>query len=192
MSIYYSILYVSSMEMCYSQNIDVRILKAVNPQNPSSGYWDLTSKSVYWITGGMIAGHLVAGWIQNDAELKQYSYEAMIATGINKVLTTLGKRFINRQRPSEKYPSNVFVNTYAKDSSFPSGHTSLAFATATTLSLEYQKWYITVPAYLWATSVGYSRMYLGQHYPSDVLGGAIVGIGSAYVSHWINRKIFKN
>jgi undecaprenyl-diphosphatase len=43
------------------------------------------------------------------------------------------------------------------------------------LSRSYPKWYIAAPAYLWAGSVGYSRMYLGVHYPSDVFGGAVLG-----------------
>jgi len=54
----------------------------------------------------------------------------------------------------------------------------LAFATATTLSIPYKKWYVTVPAYVWASSVGYSGRYLGRHFPSDVLAGAAEGIGS--------------
>jgi membrane-associated phospholipid phosphatase len=50
-----------------------------------------------------------------------------------------------------------------------------AFALATSLSLSYPKCYIIVPSFAWASSVGYSRMDLGVHYPSDVLAGAIVG-----------------
>jgi undecaprenyl-diphosphatase len=49
---------------------------------------------------------------------------------------------------------------------------------------------VVVPAYAWAAGVGYSRMYLGQHYPTDVLAGAAIGIGSAYLSNWLNKKYF--
>ena len=65
-----------------------------------------------------------------------------------------------------------------------------AFATATTLTLECKKWYVAVPAYAWAAGVGYSRMYLGEHYPSDVIAGAVVGAGSAWLSHWATQKLF--
>jgi len=80
--------------------------------------------------------------------------------------------------------------------SFPSGHTSEAFSTATALSLKYPEWYIIAPAYLWAGSVGYSRMNLGVHYPTDVLAGALLGTGTAFltlkVNEWLNRQVRKS
>jgi undecaprenyl-diphosphatase len=79
-------------------------------------------------------------------------------------------------RPFESY-SDIIKKLDGGGASFPSGRTSAAFATATYLSLEYLKLYVIVPSYSWASSVGYSRMYLGVHYPSDVLGGMIVGVG---------------
>jgi membrane-associated phospholipid phosphatase len=74
--------------------------------------------------------------------------------------------------------------------SFPSGHTSDAFALATSVTVAYPKWYIIAPAFTWATAVGYSRMHLGVHYPKDVIAGAIVGAGSAYLSCKINKWLF--
>ena len=74
----------------------------------------------------------------------------------------------------------------------PSGHTSTAFATATSLSLAYPKWYVVAPSFIWAGTIGYSRMHLGVHYPSDVVVGALVGSGSAFLCYkanqWINKK----
>jgi undecaprenyl-diphosphatase len=75
--------------------------------------------------------------------------------------------------------------------SFPSGHTSVAFSTATSLYLAYPKWYVAVPAFTYAASVGYSRMYLGVHYPSDVLAGAVIGAGSAWLMYKANKWLFK-
>ncbi len=58
--------------------------------------------------------------------------------------------------------------------------------------MAYPKWYIIAPSFAWASAVGYSRMALGVHYPSDVLAGAIIGSGSAYLCYklnkWVNKK----
>ena len=90
-----------------------------------------------------------------------------------------------------KCTTEFFLQHSETEESFPSGHATLAFATATTLALEYKKWYVVVPAYLWAAGSGFSRLYLGEHYTTDVIGGAVIGTGSAFISHWITHKIFK-
>ena len=67
--------------------------------------------------------------------------------------------------------------------SFPSGHTSVAFAVATSLSLSYPEWYVVGPAALWAGGMGLARVWHGVHYPTDVLAGAAVGTGAAVLVH---------
>ncbi|MEQ1636988.1 MAG: phosphatase PAP2 family protein [Methylococcales bacterium] len=63
--------------------------------------------------------------------------------------------------------------------SFPSGHTSAAFLMAT---LGSDSWpVLSFPLFLWAVSVGFSRVLLGVHFPSDVMVGAILGIGIAFL-----------
>jgi undecaprenyl-diphosphatase len=104
--------------------------------------------------------------------------------------TTLAmKKLLQRPRPYDSYPDLLHPLAHESSYSFPSGHTSVAFATATSLSLQFQKWYITLPAFLWATAVGYSRMYLGVHYPSDVLIGIVVGMTTAYLSYKVQQWI---
>jgi membrane-associated phospholipid phosphatase len=174
-----------------SQNLDVDILKGINPRNPNSQYWIQTSASAYWVPAVVSFGTLAYGLIENDKHAKRNAYELFINVGVSTIINEGIKISVNRTRPADRYPNEIFANSVTHGSSFPSGHTALAFATATTVALEYRKWYVVVPAYLWAGSVGYSRMYLGKHYPSDVLGGAVVGIGSGYLSHWLNKKIFK-
>ncbi len=108
---------------------------------------------------------------------------------ISTVTTEAMKVIVKRQRPAQAY-SDIYPDEFDNSYSFPSGHVSIAFSTATSLMLTTKKWYITVPAFAWATGVGYSRMYLGQHYPSDVLAGAVVGAAGAYASHWLNKNFF--
>ena len=174
------------------QNLDVDILKAINPMYPNSQYWIQTSASAYWVSGIAVFGSLGLGIFKNDKQIRHNAYELIFNIAVSTGITEILKVSINRERPADKYPTEIFVNGVVHGQSFPSGHTSLAFSTATSLALDYKKWYIVLPAYLWAGSVGYSRMYLGKHYTSDVLGGAVIGIGSGYLSHWLRKKLLRD
>jgi hypothetical protein len=105
------------------------------------------------------------------------------------------KYSIKRDRPFITY-KDIQKETSGGGYSLPSGHTADAFATATSLSIAFPKWYVIAPSFIWASAVGYSRMDLGVHYPTDVLAGAITGSGSAYLTYklnkWINKKRQKN
>ena len=122
---------------------------------------------------------------QNDKSRGIYLAESFAA---NVAFTYLLKKTINRKRPGETDPT-FSVLTTASSRSFPSGHTSEAFSLATSLTIALPKWYVIAPAYTFVGLVGYSRMYLGAHYPSDVIAGALVGSGTAWLSYQINKKI---
>jgi membrane-associated phospholipid phosphatase len=111
----------------------------------------------------------------------------------NSIVTQSVKHIVNRPRPFEKYAFIIKRDDESGGLSFPSGHTSAAFCTATSIALRYRKWYFVAPAYLFASSVGWARMYQGVHYPSDVLAGALVGSGAAWLSwktqKWMQKKI---
>ena len=71
---------------------------------------------------------------------------------------------------------------FKRSLSFPSSHATNLFGAATLLSYAYRKW--TPVCLLLAVSIGYSRVYVGVHYPSDVLGGALLGTGCALLFIW--------
>ena len=176
--------------LAQAQNWDIDLAKDINPRNPTSGYWKFTTNSDYFIGAAIPVTLLATGIVTKDPQLRRKSLEVFGAILLEEAITAAMKVSFNRLRPAEKYPDEIFPYRHIHGKSFPSGHSSLAFSTAASLSIQCRKWYVTVPAYIWAASVGYSRVYLGEHYPSDVLGGAAVGIGSAYLAHWLNKKLF--
>lgn len=184
------ILLFLSVDVC-AQNIDIDLLKSINHPNPNSAVWKGTSYSVYPASAVIVLGSLAYGYANQDKQIQQHGYELLITTVINVGMTEWLKRVFNRTRPADAYPGQVFVSSPSSGKSLPSGHTSQAFAMATTLTIQYKKWYIVVPAYTWAAAVGYSRMYLGKHYPSDVLAGAALGAGSSWLGHFISNKLFR-
>jgi membrane-associated phospholipid phosphatase len=123
---------------------------------------------------GVFAGGLIA----NDKGTRQNALYIASSSAVNLLLTTVIKKLVRRPRP---FLGHVKINAVYQpgSTSFPSGHASSSFTTATALSQVYHKWYVIAPAYLWAGSVSYSRMYLGVHYPTDVTAGAILGTSTA-------------
>lgn len=123
-------------------------------------------------------GVLAAGVIDNDKGTRQNALYIASSSAVNLLFTFAIKHIVKRKRP---FQATIKINSVyqPRDYSFPSGHTSSAFATATSLSQVYRKWYVIAPAYLYAGSIGYARMYLGVHYPTDVAAGAILGTSSA-------------
>ena len=111
-------------------------------------------------------------------------------------ITYAAKHIIGRDRPFVKYPDKIhaYGAPDADSPSFPSGHTAAAFSLATSLSITYPKWYVIAPSAVWACGVGFARMNQGVHYPSDVVAGAAIGVGCAfvnvYVNRWLNKVLF--
>jgi membrane-associated phospholipid phosphatase len=182
---------------CFSvsnaQNSDIDLLKKIN-LNRNTGIESTMigiTNSVMPISIGTPVIIYAVGLIEKDSTTKKKAIFIGETLAASVFISVALKSITKRDRPYDTYPDidNVTVeNSY----SFPSAHTSSAFATATSLSMAYPKWYVIAPSFLWAGTVGYSRMYLGVHYPTDVLAGAIVGSGSAYLCYklnkWINKK----
>ncbi len=177
-----------------SQNADINLLRSINKNetNFKNKYLELNASSTTVLGIGIRVGIAVAGFIGHNNKLKQdalYMGFAFLVTGI---ITQSAKRIVDRKRPFETYPFIVTRDDESGGLSFPSGHTSSAFSTATSLALRYRKWYVVFPSCLFATSVAWARMYQGVHYPSDVLAGALVGATSAWLGYkaqkWISGK----
>jgi undecaprenyl-diphosphatase len=169
---------------------ELNTLRRINPNNPNNAVWINLSNTSKYISVGVPVGYFVAGLIHDDKALKQKAAYTAASILLNTASTTLLKNVVKRERPYNTY-TGIFPDKIESDYAFPSGHTSSAFATATSLAIATKKWYVAVPAFAWSASVGYSRIYLGQHYPSDVIMGAIVGTSSAIICHWASKQLAK-
>lgn len=146
------------------------------------------SESVTPISIALPASLIIYGYIKRDIGTWDVGVRSALAIGSAMAVSYALKYTIDRQRPYEKYPDIVpFTGDFT--SSFPSGHTTSAFATATTLTMLKPEWYVIVPAFGYAGLVAYSRMHLGMHYPSDLLMGALIGSGCSYASFKINKLL---
>lgn len=177
----------------YSQNPDIDILRSINLNRNKNldGFYKGITNSAVPVAFGVPVVIFGYGLIKKDSVSTHKGIyigaSVVVASGATFVL----KYIVNRPRPYITYPDIENVTSEGSPS-FPSGHTSAVFSMATSISLVYPKWYVIAPAYLWAGAVGYSRMDLGLHYPSDVLMGAIIGAGSAYLCYkgqqWLYKK----
>jgi undecaprenyl-diphosphatase len=93
----------------------------------------------------------------------------LVADGIAGIV----KAAVGEKRPNEPDPLVTIPHSH----SFPSGHTATSFAGATALSLLYPRG--TPVFYVLAAAIAYSRLYLGVHFPLDVVGGAVIGAATA-------------
>lgn len=179
----------------FGQNPDIDLLRQANlNRNPAlDGTFRAVTNSVGPAAFGGPVLLLGLSFLRHDSTGRRNRYAgAALYTGVSVVgsagLTTLLKYAIQRPRPVLTYP-DIQPLVEESSASFPSGHTTNAFAFATALSLSYPRWYVVMPAYAWAGAVGYSRLHLGVHYPSDILAGAVVGAGTAWLTHKLNRRL---
>ena len=131
------------------------------------------------------------GHVRGNGFVTQTGREVMRAVLVSGAITAVAKGTVGRARPftapgdpDEFSPGHGFTN--AAFASFPSGHTSAAFATATVLARELNvghpgsRWWVNPLLFGGATFVGFSRVYQRQHWPSDVLAGAALGTITGY------------
>ncbi len=99
------------------------------------------------------------------------------------------KRIVERVRPFNSVAEILPLVTPPKSFSFPSGHSASAFACAVSLYYTKRKWFVF--GLITAALIAFSRLYVGVHYPTDVLCGALVGTITAVIAGNIYTRKYK-
>lgn len=113
------------------------------------------------------------------------TFSLLLNTLINNVIL---KNVVARTRPYEAVEGLHRIIEAQSDFSFPSGHTGCSFAVAVVIFIMCPRKF-GVPALVLAVAIGLSRLYVGVHFPTDVIGGAIIGTAAAlFVCEAYKRK----
>ncbi len=171
-------------------NFEISILLWIqeNLRGVMDGFWifitSLADKGVFWILLGAI--------LLCFKKTRTTGVTLLIALLINHVMTNIIlKDLFGRPRPYMQSEELVTLIRQLSSYSFPSGHTSVSFSGALVLYRMMPK-KVSIPALILAAMIGFSRLYVGVHFPTDVLGGIVVGIiastAAYYLVQYLGRK----
>lgn len=120
--------------------------------------------------------------VNQDPYIHNLGIRCSTSLVLSTVLSQIIKKTTNRGRPflsmTDLYINKIGIDKY----SFPSGHTNAAFTTAVMISLFYPN--LSILLFSMASLVGISRIYLGVHYPTDVIAGMILGSFSSVLIYY--------
>ena len=143
----------------------------------------ITTLGLGLVQGAIGLGVIAAGLVKRRADLRRMGYAAFAAFAASGIISQIVKVFGDRPRPvlvmfDVRLPDGpLFVH------SFPSGHATTAFAAAFVFAVFLPRWRWVF--YTLAALVAFSRVYLGVHFPFDIIGGALlgslIGIGSVRI-----------
>ncbi len=170
-------------------------IRSFSQRNQVSFSNDVFSVDKYYYTefvGASIIAFYGYGLFDNNNSVRKLAVKITQATFLATSLTIITKSVVGRGRPY-KQESQYYTDPFTLDNdfnSFPSGHTSLAFAYSTVMANEIDNIFWKAGWYSLAGLVGYSRVHHNQHWFSDVLMGAAIGYfsGSFVNNHAVNTK----
>lgn len=157
--------------------------------NHANASWDRTAKAVQNLGGTpsvlIAGGTYLAGVAFKEPEVRATGIDTMVTMGIAQLLLTIPLKVVTgRSRPSEGKGTHDF-HPLNGGQSFPSGHTTQAFALASVISEHADRPWVSGLSYGLASLVGLARVEQRQHFMSDVVAGGLIGtfVGKAVVTH---------
>ncbi len=148
--------------------------------------WALTERSTRALRNALVAVTHTGGVCSSIAlaslpllgirPLSEAGWKPMAALVVSHLIVQLFKRTVGRPRPSHTLSSRVAIAEPDRFS-FPSGHAAAAMSIAVVYAVTFPV--VAVPVLLGATAVGLTRVFLGVHYPGDVIAGQLIAVATA-------------
>ena len=127
----------------------------------------------------VVVWYLIGWWRRGPADREGAITALLAAGGALAVNVVLGHAW-DRPRPFVAHPATVhLLLAHGSDSSFPSDHAAAGFAIAVVLFAVHRRWGLVALGA--AALTAYARVYVGDHYPGDVLAGAAIGVAVALI-----------
>mgnify|MGYP000075569056 CR=1 FL=1 len=134
--------------------------------------------------------HFNSHFITNTKNKKSGVYMAVALIADLIICNVILKPIVARIRPYSINQTVQLLVTPLKDYSFPSGHTAASFASVSALYFAGRK-RMAAGALIVSVLIAFSRMYLYVHYPTDVLGGLIIGLLCGWIADMIIQKVME-
>lgn len=131
---------------------------------------------------------LLSALMMFSKKYRKIGLTGLIALVIGFLITNLWlKNMVMRIRPYEVVDGLTLIGRRAHDFSFPSGHSTASMAASSVFPALMPRKY-GIPAFLLGIFICFTRLYIGIHYPTDVLAGMLIGFAAAFAAIWIMRK----
>lgn len=181
--------------------LDTQIFMAINGCHSEAWdgiMWWISGKTTWWPFYLLLLGYL--GWKKRWQLLPMLLFIALVVVLTDQTSVHLFKNLFQRLRPCHEPALEGLVhmvkNKCGGQFGFISSHAANTFGVAFLVLLWIRKRWFTVVMILWAMLVAYSRVYLGVHYPGDVLAGgiwgAVCGLLVFLLFRWVLSKLPKN
>jgi undecaprenyl-diphosphatase len=173
----------------FEQSVERAINGGVHPPFLDSLFWASTCLGLGWVQAILVLPLFLRPITRILAA------ELLIGFAVSGLASQLVKHLVPRLRPSNFPTAVVAADEKIYHGSFPSGHTTTSFALATVLLLDWpgpRRRAVGIVAFALALLIGFSRIYRGVHWPSDALGGALLGISCGLIVHFIFQRAESN
>jgi len=164
--------------------MDYSIYKAIDGAGPDflHGPMRFAANDLVFVIVAIVALTFLYPWRTHRLERRIGAVMATAAGGVALLIVQPIANAVDRTRPFVAHPHSELLISHGRDPGFPSDHATGAFAMAMALWL-YDRT-IGAICFVLAAIVAFSRVYVGVHYPGDVVGGALIGIGVALVFYF--------